>query len=387
MECLIEIWKRRLAAALVVAVASATGCTYLQNRGRDTLDMFDLGFTFSTKPQFGIYANCPFTVPGGYSKVDGYYAGLGGGKLGVMEHHQDAAGLLFWGHEDIKWGEGATDAKAKGDKSLTIRPLGIVSDSEGNPSYRPQCAHYLHLGFVGITVNLNYREWGDFFLGWFGLDINKDDWRSRGQSPEKPDLADMSARLSYPRAGLQLFIRMEKDTFAPDEPIAIDVRLYNRTGMGFGMRDRPRDVAVYYEPFAKTPKGELAEWLFKFHVFQHPDGRVRYRSPQFDIPAEQRGDYYHYITLPPGSFVGQRFELPRARTGNWLRSGTTYVALATYEVSPDFSYVILNRELTTSLVEKLGTDAAYARLWNGRLYSNLLAFTIAEKRTKLFGLF
>ena len=90
------IWvsRMRLAAALAAAAAATTGCSYFRARGRDALDMADLGVTWSKRPQFGLYANCPFIAPGGYAKVDGKYAGIGGGKVGVMEHHQDNVGLL-----------------------------------------------------------------------------------------------------------------------------------------------------------------------------------------------------------------------------------------------------------------------------------------------------
>ncbi|HPD14704.1 MAG TPA: hypothetical protein PLE19_07135 [Planctomycetota bacterium] len=160
---------RWLAVALLACVAAgSTGCTYLSRQWSDAKQMMDLGFTFSKKPQFGLYANCPMVTPLGYSKVDGYFVGMGGGKLGAGEHRQNNAGLLFWGREENSW-----KGFDKGDEAVTeSHRAGVVglaqNVKEGNAKYRPACVHYLHLGFVGIMWNLNYYKMADFFTGWFG---------------------------------------------------------------------------------------------------------------------------------------------------------------------------------------------------------------------------
>jgi len=212
--------------ALTALAACAPGCAnipvvgpYLNNRGRDALDMFDLGFTFSGKPQFGLYANCPFTVPVGGAKVDGYYAGIGGGKIGVVEHHQDAVGLIVTGHEKVTWGSPDDEGGETGG-DYKIGFLGLNTDTEGNPVYRPQCTHYLHLGFVGITVNINYKEIPDFLLGLFTLDICKDDNREAKKAGRAERLRNLSVRLAQPKNGVQLAIRTDKQVYRPDEPIS-----------------------------------------------------------------------------------------------------------------------------------------------------------------------
>ena len=390
MHAVSESRRRGLAAALLAALACTTGCAYFESRGRDALDMFDIGFTFSKKLQFGIYANCPFIAPGGYSNVDATYVGLGGGKFGVMEQHQKALGLVLWGREAIEWGEQGTDASASAG-AHGVGPLGLATDAEGNPDYKPQCAHYFHLGFVGVTGNLNYKEWGDFFLGWLGLDICHDDYRARHRSYDPDALAQLSERVAQPRMGLQLVIRTDKPSYAMDEPIVLDVSLLNRTGESRDRRDRPRDLSLYFEPLAKTPEGDPAEWLFKFRIFQ-PDlslargaqGATRYSSPAFDVPADQRGAYYHYADLPPASYLGRRFVLPPARVNRWLEPGPTLL-VATYEVNEDYPYVILNHEFTARDVEALGTDLAYTRVWTGKLCSNIV--TVQIRRDKILGLF
>ena len=372
-----------LALALAGLLASATGCTYLRNRGKDAMDMFDLGFTFSKKPQFGIYANCPFMAPGGYAKVDGTYVGLGGGQVGMMDHHQDAAGLIMWGREDVGWSK-AGESTEESEGSHVVGPLGLAADTEGNPTYKPQCAHYLHLGFFGVTGNLNYREWGDFFAGWLGADLCNDDNRTAKKKGKGPKPEDLPRQLSLPRSGLQLVVRADKETYRLDEPIVLDVKLVNRTGWQRNRRDKRRDLSVYFEPFAKTADGKRAEWLFKFHVFDQFREGARYQSPRFDVPPTQRANYYHHITLAPRAFVGRSFVLPPARAGNWLEPGD-YFILVSYEVSNDYPYVILNREFTSRHAELLGTDTAYTRVWTGKLYSNPVVFSVrGNKRFVLF---
>ena len=382
--------RRIVAAALLGALAATPGCTYLQNRGNDALDMFDIGFTFSARPQFGLYANCPFTFPIGAANIKGKYIGLGGGKFGVTNVRQQAYGFGVYGQEDIDWerpgDKDGEEGKNKSAGKYTVGPLGLASNEAGQPTYKPQCAHYLHLGFMGITGNLNYREWGDFFLGWFGADINKDDNRTASAAAKRGSkLDDLSSRLGRPRDGLQLLIRSEKQVYGPDHPIVVDVRLANRTGTTRDRRDKPRDLSVYYEPLADAPDGEPAEWLFKFYLFDARDERPRYTSPRFDVSLEDRARYYHYATLPPAAFVGRRFAFPAPSTLKWLPPGD-YFFVVSYEVGDDCSQVILNPEFTPQHVEALGTAAAYARVWTGRLFSNVVVFRVESKRSFL-GLF
>lgn len=368
--------------ALLALAACAPGCSYLpvvgpylSNRGQDALDMFDLGFTFSGKPQFGLYANCPFTVPVGGAKVDGYYAGIGGGKIGVVEHHQDALGLIVTGHEKVTWGSQDTEeGESGGDYKVGL--LGLNTDAEGNPVYRPQCTHYLHLGFIGVTGNINYKDIPDFFLGWFGLDICKDDSRDARQASREERLRNLSVRMSQPRNGLRLAVRTNKETYRPDEAIAVDVELQNVTGGRRGWGAKPHDVAVYFEPVVKNAKGETTEWLFNFHAYELYTGRSRYTSPRFKVPPAKREGLYHHVTLPPGGFVGRRFVFAPAK--QWLEPGDHFL-LVSYEVTDDSARVILTPDLTADQIKALGTDLAYTSVWTGRLYSNIAFFRVRSR--------
>jgi len=380
LSSLTPSWVRLL--ALLALAACAPGCAnipvvgpYLSNRGRDALDMFDIGVTITPKPQFGLYANCPFTVPVGGAKVDGYYAGIGGGKIGIVEHHQDSLGLIVTGHEKVTWGS-ADDEGGQSGGDLKIGLLGLNMDAEGNPVYRPQCTHYFHLGFVGVTGNINYKDIPDFFLGWFGLDICGDDQREAKMASRAERLRGLSARLAQPRSGLQLAIRTDKEVYRPDEAISLDVELVNVTGARRFRGDRPRDVTVYFEPVARNAQGESVEWLLKFFAYEVYTGRPCYTSPRLTVPAEARAGLYHHVTLPPGGFVGRRFTFAPAK--EWLTPGDHFFVV-TYQVSDDCAHVILSPALTAEHVKALGNDLAYTPVWTGRLYSNSAFFRVRPR--------
>jgi len=192
----------------------------------------------------------------------------------------------------------------------------------------------------------------------------------------KETLEDIEADLSRARGGLRLVVAMEQTKYRLDEPIVLDVRLENQTAAG--QENKPRDLAVYFEPFAKTPRGRKAEWQFKFYVRSEKDERLYYESPRFTVPEAARADYYHFVTLPPRSFVGRKFVFPPAKVRNWLEPGR-YSFLVSYQVGDDYPYVILNRQFTAEQVELLGTKLAYQRVWTGKLYSNRISFRIKRK--------
>jgi len=176
-----------LVVVLVAVAAVGQGCGYLADRGADAAQMFDFGLTFSKKPQFSAYMNCPVIAPIGYGKVDGYFVGVGGGKVGAMKHHQESSGLLVWGREEVSWE--SFDTKEADTLSVQgVGVLGLAEGQEGEKAYTPACIHYLHLGFVGIAANVRWLEIPDFFLGFFLLDPMGDDkhggwWFGRPRTP------------------------------------------------------------------------------------------------------------------------------------------------------------------------------------------------------------
>jgi hypothetical protein len=181
--------------ALGAVLCGTHGCAYVQNRARDARQMLDIGITWSKKPQFGLYGNCPLVTPVGYSNVDGYYAGLGGGKLGVMKHTQKNTGLLVWGRERNSWDDSSKhDPTTEEDHGAGV--LGIADGlSKGEQAYKPACIHYLHLGWVGVTGNARYYEMFDFAAGLVGFDPSGDD---RGGAATSLAAARSGAATSYP---------------------------------------------------------------------------------------------------------------------------------------------------------------------------------------------
>jgi hypothetical protein len=195
-------------------------------------------------------------------------------------------------------------------------------------------------------------------------------------------LEDMDAEAAQPRAGLRLVLRTDKTEYRMDDPILVEVRVQNATGAT--RDDKAIDIPVYLEPFAKTPGGGEAEWLFKFEVRSGKDDKPVYRSPEFGVPEADRAGYYHFATLPPQSFVGREFGFPPARRRDWLKPGR-YTFRAAYIVSDDYPYVILNRHFTSTQVELLGSKLAYTRVWTGKLFSNPITIRIkGDRRWWLF---
>ena len=172
-------WRTVVTVALAVVWTAALGCSYPKHRCQDAAEMFDLGLTFSKKPQFSAYMNCPVVAPIGYGKVDGQFVGVGGGKIGMMEHHQESSGLLVWGREEVSWDtfdpEDADTLSVQG-----VGVLGLAEREEGDDPYDVACIHYLHLGWVGVTANVHWLQIPDFLLGFLFLDPMRDDGEDGG---------------------------------------------------------------------------------------------------------------------------------------------------------------------------------------------------------------
>jgi len=105
-------WRWGLAIPLAAGLWTCCGCTAIRKAGvftydrmNDTADMVDLGVTLSGKCSLSIYA-CGaglFTLGGG--TLDGYYVGLGGGRLGIMRHYHKTVGLVAYSYEEYAWGQ------------------------------------------------------------------------------------------------------------------------------------------------------------------------------------------------------------------------------------------------------------------------------------------
>lgn len=194
------------------------------------------------------------------------------------------------------------------------------------------------------------------------------------------DSAGLDAEMARPKHGLRLTMRTDKTSYQIGEPIIVDLRVENITTA----QETARDIPIYFEPVARTREGGAVEWLFKFQIVSEPDQRLIYRSPEVKVSEADRADYYHYVILPPQSFVGRRFIFWPARARGLLTPGR-YTIRASYQVGEDSAYVIINRRLSAQQVEILGTKLAYVRVWTGQIFSNPVTFEVRKK--KLWGIF
>ena len=172
--------------ALAVVVSTSQGCAvgrYFQHRGEDALEMVDVGFTFTSKPCIGLYWNSLDLLVAGYSNVDGYFVGWGGGQLGVTRHYNKCYGLIV-SHEEVGWG--------KFDKNdpdtLYVRYGGLLGLAsvlgKSTPDYTPACVHFIpHIAYVGLVWNARWTQVLDFALGWALVDVAGDDGYRFGKWP------------------------------------------------------------------------------------------------------------------------------------------------------------------------------------------------------------
>ena len=180
--------KERWLCGLVIAVIlSSSGCAYMQNRGQDFTDVFDIGLTVSKEPQFALYAGFLSTINIGYSNFDGTLLGMADRNYGVVDARQNAGGLILWGYEQF----GYEDFDAKDPESPASWGVGPIGWSSENPTPAPQvvnCPKMLHLGWVGITINCKFAELGDFLVGWTTVDYMDDDNAGveEAKAPAKP---------------------------------------------------------------------------------------------------------------------------------------------------------------------------------------------------------
>jgi len=176
---------RPLGLALCVLLA-APGCTYLTHRAEDAADMVDLGLTFTSTAQFTAYKACTpvFAIGGG--KVEGRFLGLGGGQIGWMPLYHEGTGLALWGQQKIAFGKFDKNDPATLNYQRS-GPLGMKNAPVAGPEYMLCCVQHLHLGWVGIVVNVRWLQMADFLAGWFGADFCHDDGTPRGSWTRWPE--------------------------------------------------------------------------------------------------------------------------------------------------------------------------------------------------------
>lgn len=166
---------------LCVTMYWLQGCVYLKNRAGDAMDIIDIGFTFSKKPQFAFFYDFVPIVPIGYGNVEGYYVGLGGGEFGFFTPHRERSyGLILYGAEEVGFGDSVSESSLKAMSEeerrniLNFQRTGLIGIAVGpfpGPKYFISCPHYIHLGWIGVVGTPRYLQMLDFILGWTTLDF------------------------------------------------------------------------------------------------------------------------------------------------------------------------------------------------------------------------
>lgn len=179
---------------LLAALVMPAGCTYLANRGRDAIDIVDIGLTVSKKPGFALYVDFFNITPVAVSHVDGTYLGIGNRQFGALDHKDRAWGALLWGSEQVNTGEFDPDnphlispgkvrqMREAGEPLPEQAPrynVGLVrmvaqDNSPPGPTFL-SCRRTIHLGWIGIHNIMRPIDLLDFILGWTTIDIVGDD--------------------------------------------------------------------------------------------------------------------------------------------------------------------------------------------------------------------
>lgn len=189
---------RRLSILIVllalISVAGQVGCAYMQDRGRDALDIFDIGLTVSAKPGFAAHFDFFNIVPIGFSHVDGWWIGIGQRQVGALELHDRAWGVILWGsvkqeigefnphHPYLMWRSVVRELERRGQPLPTEAQrynTGLARMiSQGNtppPLTFTSCRRLFHFGWVGIGFNIRPFEFVDFLVGFTTIDLTGDD--------------------------------------------------------------------------------------------------------------------------------------------------------------------------------------------------------------------
>jgi hypothetical protein len=175
-------------SVFLVAAVLSTSCTYMHNRGKDAMQMFDIGITVSpfSRPGLAVYGGVPGSIAvGGAYVPDAKLFGIGNNQAGWLDYEHRSYGLAVWGSS--RQGAGTFDAndvyQARDDqRDLTERPRfntgpvrSIVQDNAVPLPAWIECDKFVHVGYVGIVFNCRFLQILDFLAGWTTLDIMGDD--------------------------------------------------------------------------------------------------------------------------------------------------------------------------------------------------------------------
>ncbi len=328
---------------LCAVLSGAAGCSavesvgrYFQYRFEDFCEVADVGLTITTTPQWGFYWNSLEVLLFGYSDVDGYFLGFGGGGIGIRRHSNKCYGLIV-GVEEVGWsGNLSPDPIPEENihKRMSGVPgilMGLTGSGEygAGPNYTPACVHFFpHIGYVGLVWNLRYMEFVDFFLGWFGLDISGDDgrqvgrWNIPGLTPSWEDTEEGgpsdggSAPGTLSRAPADPVAPPEA---APSEPVAEPKKAAEPEQPPASTVDaepeapaaQPIEVSRRIAPPEKPTDKKTLGGIPNFYVVQTGDGLMKIAREQLgNVKAWRQIADLNGISLPYNLKPGKVLRLP-----------------------------------------------------------------------------
>lgn len=154
----------------------SSGCAYMQNRGSDAKDAFDIGLTFTKTPHVGVYAGFNSLLGVGYVNMDGHLLGIGSSQAGWwLPMRLNVGGMVLDGYEQYAYC-GNYDALDKTTPKQRGNALGMLHFAKPAGAMEMlQCPKIVHVGWIGINVTCKLGELADFLVGWTTLDLAGDD--------------------------------------------------------------------------------------------------------------------------------------------------------------------------------------------------------------------
>jgi hypothetical protein len=141
----------------------------------------DVGITVSKQPTIGLYWNSLDIFPFGYSNINGYFVGYGGGHPVAMRHYNKCVGFGY-AYQEIGWGDFDKDDPETLNRNYAGVLGYLLPPYKHDPAYSPACVHFFpHIGFFGLVWNARYMEMVDFLLGWTTFDLAGDDGVEAGK--------------------------------------------------------------------------------------------------------------------------------------------------------------------------------------------------------------
>jgi len=184
-----RFWRIVLIVSIGFLLLVNSGCApgYMQDRGNDALDILELGLIVNkdSKPQLGLYFDFFNITPLGYANVEGTALGLANRQAGKLDYIHKSWGILAWGSEEK--GAGTFNPRdphqARPDQAgledwpqynVGIPRL-IIEDNSPPVLQFLECNRVIHLGWIGMYMNVRPVDILDFLLGWTTIDIMGDD--------------------------------------------------------------------------------------------------------------------------------------------------------------------------------------------------------------------